>query len=235
MAARDFWTVPRLAMLGVISSIAAFVNFGIYGRIVADSAAAQSAAAWWAAPDSLTGRLLFILLATLFIYYVLLQNVVGSAIALFFWKQRKKLRIRADLSRAVEHYGWGPVRSLASTVRWSVILNTLCVTLLLHAFLDWGTALLLLPFGISFVYLALPYVLVSNRLRSFRQEQGRLIDERSRDCDIYRSAGPLNQLRMLVHDANISHTLGYGKFTAFCMSSVFASLVSILIDIGLGE
>lgn len=86
---------------------------------------------WWASEENTPGSFAFIGVASLVIYYIALQNVVGIQVAYLYVRNCRRFELDVDLRNLDGAYGWAPLRQLMNTVYWSLFVNSLSLTLVL--------------------------------------------------------------------------------------------------------
>lgn len=114
------------------SLFAAAAPAGLHGaRRASWLAAAYNS--WWASPSHPLGLLAYFLAASLGIYVVLIQNVVGMASVYFVVTLPSVATLRADWLNRDGHYGWLPIARVFQTVYLSLTLHGAALAVLLIA------------------------------------------------------------------------------------------------------
>ena len=214
-----------------------FVSFILYGHIgpdtvfmkVADPSSKEAFKSWWASPENTFGQTSFVLTATIFIYYLIIQNIVGLRLVVFFWSNRHRMEMGADLTAGSQHFGWLPLRQLLWTIRWSVTLNACCLFVMVRLYFGWSTAALLGLFLFNVLYLLVPYVILARGIRVFRDRQISQLKEQGRDSSSIEDRIRIGEIREKLDLLTPRHILEYGKLTVHIVSTVLVLFVPLMI------
>jgi hypothetical protein len=138
---------------------------------------------WWASNDHPAGYMLYIAIATLGIFVVFLQNIVGGFCIYFLGALNAVAEPDADWLNRDGAYGWMPIALVFRTVRWSLVLHgsTLAVAIIMVGFKDFPGMYVLV--GIWLI--VLPTYLIVPRF-VFRHVQTRSRDRRIQVIDTQR-------------------------------------------------
>lgn len=145
---------------------------------------------WWASDDHPMGTFAYFLAALFAAYVVLMQNIVGIAIAYLALALPSATVLDADWLNRDGHFGWAPVARVFRTVYWSLAIHGLTLSLILVILgienSPWVGGLVAIWVAVVPIYLVAPWLLfrkVQNRARERRLAQlGRLIDQSRPDA-----------------------------------------------------
>lgn len=120
----------------------------------------QTYASWWASTHHLGGVLVYSAIATLGIYVILLQNLIGFLCVYLCIAIPVLEEPDVDWGNDDGRYGWRPLASVYQTVTWSVVLHGLGLSLLLFVLgvenFKWVLVLWALWVTIIPLYMVLP-------------------------------------------------------------------------------
>ena len=212
---RTAWALVRLSipLMLALLLVSAQRESGVFYRLAlpgVDGWTHEAYAGWWAGWDGhLLGPLIYLGLAWLFAYYILVQNYVGVTVLWLFVSQRDRIRFRLNIHNPDGHYGWDLVRRLLRTVFLSGLGNAFALLLLfnivpLNTWL-WASiwAFFLLVLGPA--YILVPVAFLNRDLKAhkdqLRAEVVRRLASRRPSSELAeRDAGSALQLEHLVHE-----------------------------------
>lgn len=134
-------------------------------------------ASWTAAPAS---SILYWVIGTLGIYFIIIMNLAGSRVLIALWRLRKTLRYKADVYNRDGYHGWAEARGVLLPTYTAILVHGFCLVLVSISLPQpiglWvllpilGQWVLTLPF-----YLGLPPLLTRRGIVAFRgRETARL-------------------------------------------------------------
>lgn len=136
---------------------------------------------WWAGTSHLGGVLLYSAIATLGIYVILLQNIVGLVAVYIIMSIPALEETDVDWTNFDGRHGWTPLAEAYQTVVRSVVLHGLALSLLLvvlgidnfrWVLVLWGLWALILP-----LYIVVPHLVFRTVARQAKERRYRLIEE----------------------------------------------------------
>lgn len=164
-------------------------RFGVYS-VLARQELPISPSGWWASlsrsPES---WLLYILIGSIGVYTILLQNIYGGRTVLLVWQLRNEVLYLADPDNLDGNYGWSEINRILRPTWFALMLHGFALILVALS-LSRVPALYLLPLLCQWLvaaplYVAIPVYLARRSIRRFKmEEQTRLISEYQRAQDL---------------------------------------------------
>jgi hypothetical protein len=110
-------------------SLGVFRLWNVDGSGLSDAEFARGAYdGWWASSSHLGGYLVYIGISVVFVFGILMQNVVGAIAVYTIGGLPAFCEFRADWFNRDGNFGWRPIGEAFRTVRWSLLLHGLALT-----------------------------------------------------------------------------------------------------------
>ncbi|MGA2471848.1 MAG: hypothetical protein ABSG64_14300 [Solirubrobacteraceae bacterium] len=150
---------------------------------------------WWAGTGHPIGCVLYFLVATLGIYIIVMQNLVGVACVYFVCVLPHIARFSADWGNADGHFGWRPAATAFRTVYWSLLVHGVTLAVLLVALgpsrAGWIAGLLAIWLIGTPTYIAVPWLIFTRVEKRVRRDRLRAISARLQTDNVHLdSVGP---------------------------------------------
>jgi hypothetical protein len=180
------WTTVLLAVAAVALALVIFrglAHAGLYTTLAPRGDRAWPHKAydgWWAAAHagSWPGAVVFFLVVSAYMYFLLAQHLAGMMWVLLTWRGSRVVRFRFDVANMDGYFGWKPLRDLMITVYVSILVHVLTLLPLLHLLPLQTWVYLTVPFGLFIVcnpiYVLTPWLTVSPVLH---RERRRLLEQ----------------------------------------------------------
>jgi hypothetical protein len=121
---------------------------------------------WWASFNHPVGALVYLAVATLGIYLVVMQNAIGFVCAYFVLTLPKVATMDADWLNRDGLYGWRPIALVFRTVYWSLLLHGVTLALIVVTL---GPAHVLAIVPLLLIWLIATPIYIGNSILAFRR------------------------------------------------------------------
>lgn len=203
-----------IGFVSVLLVTVAAARSGIYERFAPDGLTANEVRAWaresydqwWATYDNWPGWLCYVVVGSVGIYTIVLQDVMGWRAVYFMWRTRDLVEYRANWGNPDGFYGWGEGRRViaftyASVVVHGFALAMIGVSLPLNAAVFFmGPLLLCWALTVPFCVF-IPCHIVRRKVREYKERERRRLAGRISDLD---HEGSLSSDQILTREALIN-------------------------------
>jgi hypothetical protein len=164
-------------------------RFGVY-TVLVQQQPSISPFGWWASLSRYpTSWLLYVLIGSVGVYTILLQNIYGGRTVLLVWQLRNEVWYLADPDNLDGNYGWSEINQILWPT-WVALMVHGIALILVALSLSRIPALYLLPLLGQWVvaaplYVGIPVYLIRKSIRRFKmEEQNRLRNEHQQTQDL---------------------------------------------------
>lgn len=163
---------------------------GVFGAMGGSGDFAREAyEGWWAgSAKHFAGNVTYLIITWLFMYFVLVQNLVGQRLVRFMLRTRSHLRVGYDLYNGDGAYGWMPMRKLLATVYLSLTLHAIAIVVLgfttqAGALVQWLLPITILYLAVVPLYVFLPLWLFGRRRSALKRSDLQKLGGELTDCE----------------------------------------------------